>query len=60
MAQDDIQGVVGASGGPGGRQGAPGGAWGVPFLTVKSTYYVNNHLLAPVMGGPGYPRRQKE
>ena len=29
MAQDDIPGVMGAPGGPGGRLGAPGGAWGV-------------------------------
>ena len=29
MAQDDIPGVRGAPGGPGGRQGAPGGARGV-------------------------------
>ena len=29
MAQDDIPGVMGALGGPGGRQGAPGGAQGV-------------------------------
>ena len=27
MAQDDIPGVVGAPGGPGGRQEAPGGSW---------------------------------
>ena len=29
MAQDDIPGVMGAPGGPGGCQGAPGGARGV-------------------------------
>jgi len=29
MAQDDIPGVRGPPGGPGGRQGAPGGARGV-------------------------------
>ena len=29
MTQDDIPGVMGAPGGPGGRQGAPGGARGV-------------------------------
>ena len=29
MAQDDIPGVMGAPGGPGGRQGPPGGALGV-------------------------------
>ena len=29
MVQDDIPGVRGALGGPGGRQGAPGGARGV-------------------------------
>ena len=29
MAQDDIPGVMGAPGGPGGRQGPPGGARGV-------------------------------
>ena len=29
MTQDDIPGVLGAPGGPGGRQGAPGGARGV-------------------------------
>ena len=29
MAQDDIPGVMGAPGGPGGRLGAPGGARGV-------------------------------
>ena len=33
MTQDDIPGVMGAPGGPGGRQGTPGGAkgvWGTP------------------------------
>ena len=29
MTQDDIPGVMGAPGGPGGAQGAPGGARGV-------------------------------
>ena len=29
MAQDDIPGVRGPPGGPGGRQGAPGGARGL-------------------------------
>ena len=29
MTKDDIPGVMGAPGGPGGRQGAPGGTRGV-------------------------------
>ena len=36
----------------GGYPAGSGVGWvGIPFLTVKSTNYVNNHLLAPVMGG---------
>ena len=33
MTQDDIPGVLGAPGGPGGHQGAPGGARGVQEAT---------------------------
>ena len=43
MTQDDIPGVMGAPGGPGGRQGAPGGSR-LPPAPNRVTTQQNNGL----------------
>ena len=47
MAQDDIPGVVGAPGDPGGHQGAPGGSWLLLAAkrVIKTAKMALNHVL---------------